>query len=381
MVFSEERDDFMASLRILELTGEGRSLGQAHGETLRAPIQEFLSRAIEVHAQNIQVKTTKEALLGFCRRHLSALLTYSPTLYEEMAGIAEGAALTFDEILFLNSFLELEDLRPLAYGAQLLAKPLWGCSTFNVLPQASAEKKTFLAQTYDMEPYYERYNVILKILRPASGALPARREIVYTVAGVLGLNGLNDRGLGLVINKLVAKDARPGVIYPFIVREALRQDRLGDAFGAIVFAPRATGLNYQLSSAEGLGFCLELTAGHYAILPFTGAIAHTNHFLAESNRPFETPNWLTHGGSYVRREVANRFIAENYGQIDARRLKAVLSDHVNYPKSVCAHLTPGEIETTACATIMAVILDLSEKVMLACSGNPCQGNFETIAFD
>jgi isopenicillin-N N-acyltransferase-like protein len=365
----------VSSLKVLELTGEGRALGQAHGEALRDPIREFFERAVEIHSQNIRVKAAKEDLLAFCRRNLAALKTYSPTLFEEMEGIAEGANRPFDEILFLNSFLELEDLRPPALGGALLGKPLWGCTTFNVLPEGSGSDDVFLAQTYDMEPYYENYNVILKIVRPKG------KEIVYTVAGVLGLNGLNDRGLGLVINKLVAKDARPGVLYPFIVRSALLQDRLGDAFGSIVFASRASGMNYQLASQDGLGFCLELTAGNYSILPFDGAIAHTNHYLADLNRPFETPNWLSHGGSYVRLKAATRFLKRNYGKIDETALMDALRDHTNYPKSVCAHKLPEEPETTACATVMAVIFNIRPGQAFFRSGNPCEGDFEKIAFN
>ncbi|MDR2141263.1 MAG: C45 family peptidase [Deltaproteobacteria bacterium] len=361
-------------MEVLELTGSGRSLGQAHGEALRDKIRDFSERALDIHALNIGFKITRQDLLDFTRRNLAALRRYSPELFEEMAGVAQGAGLEFDEILFLNSFLELEDLRPPALGGQLLAKPLWGCTSFNILPEATREGKTFLAQTYDMEPFYARYNVILKINRPQG------REIVYTLAGVLGLNGLNDRGLGVVINKLVAKDARPGVIYPFIIRQALAQDRLGDAFGAIVFASRATGMNYQLASKDGLGFCLELSAGQYCLLPFEGSIAHTNHYLSSFMRVFETPNWLSHGGSYVRREVARRFLRENHGKIDVAAIQAITRDHTNYPRCVCAHYVEGEKETSACATIAAVILDLRDGVMLACPGNPCQSEYQKISF-
>ncbi|MDR2442129.1 MAG: C45 family peptidase [Deltaproteobacteria bacterium] len=365
----------LTTIPILNLSGQGRVLGQAHGEALRDKIREFYGNAMEIHAQNIPVGVTRRDLLDFARRNLSALKRYSPILFEEMEGIARGADLDFDEILFLNSFLEFEDLRPPALGAKLLAKPLWGCTTLNILPAATKEGKTFVAQTYDMEPFYSRYNVILKINRPTG------KEIIYTLAGVLGLNGLNNRGLGLVINKLVATDARAGVIYPFIVRQALAQDRLGDAFGAIVFAPRATGMNYQLSSSDGFGFCLELSAGQYYILPFDGAIAHTNHYLADFMRRFETPNWLSHGGSYVRREVASKYLKNNFGQIDLKSIMDLTKDHTNHPRCICAHFLEGEKETTACATIAAVILDLNDKTMYACHGNPCQNPYIKIAFD
>ena len=365
----------MTAIPVLELEGEGRPLGRAHGEALRGQIQEFLGRALEVHRQNIAAKASKEDLLDFALRSYPATKRYSPTLTEEMEGVAEGAALDFPSIFFLNSFFELEDLRPPALGAALLAKPLWGCTTVAVMPEAAKDGGAYLAQTYDMEPYYERYNVILKIRRPGG------TELIYSVAGVLGLNGISDRGVGLVINKLVATDARPGAIYPAIVRRALSQDRLGDAFGAIVFAPRATGMNYQLASSDGLGFCLELSAGQYKILPYEGgAIAHTNHYLSDFMRRFETPNWLSHGGSYVRKAVADRFLRERRGQIDAEALAALTRDHANYPRCVCAHPLDGEMETTACATVAAVILDLRKKEMLACGGNPCRGEFQRLAF-
>jgi isopenicillin-N N-acyltransferase-like protein len=135
-------------------------------------------------------------------------------------------------------------------------------------------------------------------------------------------------------------------------------------------------MNYQLSSKDGIGFCLELSAGQYKLVPFeNGAMAHTNHYLTDFMRQFETPNWLTHGGSYVRREVAARFLRQNHGSIDARSLMTLTRDHANYPRCVCAHPLPDETETTACATVAAVVMDLTEGVLYACDGNPCQNEY------
>ncbi|MDR1606925.1 MAG: C45 family peptidase [Deltaproteobacteria bacterium] len=361
-------------MRVLELAGVGQSLGQAHGEALREEIKELVELVLANHAENIKIKVTRADLLDLASRNLVAISRYSPSLMAELEGIATGANLSLEEILFLNSFLELEDLRPPVLGAQLTTKPLWGCTTFHIRPEVTKEGRAFLAQTYDMESFYERFNVVLKIQRPTG------QEIVYSLAGVLGLNGINDRGLGLVINKLVAKDARPGVIYPVIVREALSQDRLGDALAAILFADRASGLNYQLAAREGYGFCLELSASQYALLPIEGALAHTNHYLSPAMKPFEAPNWLTHGGSYVRLEVANRFLRDKRGQIDLPAIKAITQDHFNYPRSVCAHNALDEDENTACATIAGVILDLEEGALHLASGPPCQNEYQKFAF-
>jgi isopenicillin-N N-acyltransferase-like protein len=365
----------MPTIEILDLRGEGRELGRAHGEALRAGIREFHEAVFEIHLANIPLKVSRRDLLDHVSRNLVPLRRYSPLLLEELEGLAEGAAMALEDVLFLNSSLELEDLRPPALGARLLARPLWGCTTVNVLPEAAGGGRTLLAQTYDMEPLYERFNVILRINRPAG------REIVYTVAGVLGLNGLSDRGVGLVINKLVAADARAGVPYPAIVRQALAQDRLGDAFAAVIFASRAAGMCYQLASRDGLGFCLECSAGSYKLVDFErGAAAHTNHYLSDLMRPFETPNWLSHGGSYVRREVAARFLRDHHGSMDVETLKALTRDHTHHPRSVCAHPLEGETTTTACSTIAAVVIDPVEGVVHACGGNPCQNEYAAVSF-
>ncbi|MDR2455534.1 MAG: C45 family peptidase [Deltaproteobacteria bacterium] len=362
-------------MRVIELSGEGQNVGRQHGEALRGEIREFHEEIVDLHLKNIGGGVTKAALEEICERNIPFLRRYSPVLLEELGGIAEGAAVSFQDVLFLNSFLELEDLRPPVLGMKLRTKPLWGCTTLSVLPEAARGGKTLLAQTYDMEPAYGKYNAVLKIARPSG------TELIYTLAGVLGLNGMSDRGLGLVINKLVAKDARAGVIYPALVRQALSQERLGDAFGAVVFAPRATGMNYQLASRDGLGFCLELSAGQYNLVPFeNGALAHTNHYLTDLMRPFETPNWLSHGGSYVRREVAARFLREQHGAINVESIMALTRDHTNYPRCVCAHPLPEETQMTACATIAAVIFDLSAGVMHACDGNPCQNEYAAFNF-
>ena len=364
----------MDAITVIELKGAGRRLGRDHGEALRDSIKEFSERAFEVHRANLPLAVDRSALVSYARRNLAHLRDYSPELVEEMMGVAEGAGLPADDILFLNTFLEFEDLRPPELGARLLSKRLWGCTTVQVHPEAAADGGVYLAQTYDMEGFYSRFNNILRITRP-----DGRVEAVYTLAGVLGLNGLNSDGVGLVINKIVANDARAGVIYPFLVRKALGQSRLGDAFGAIVFASRACGMTYQLASADGYGFCAEVSAGNYALLPFTGAVAHTNHYLDPSMRRYETPNWLSNGGSYVRREVAARFLRLNYGRLGVDALKTLLSDHTNHNRCVCAHGLPNESETESFCSIAAVILDLPNRVMLAAHENPCRHEFREVS--
>lgn len=359
--------------RVLDLAGSPYEIGSQHGEALREPIREFLATAYEVHVANMPMAAGEQALLNFCRRNQGFFANYAPELADELLGIADGAGLTYDQLVYLNSFLEMEDLRAPGLGGRILDGNLWGCSTFNVLPAAAADGKSYLGQTFDMEQFYAKFNVLLRI-RPSNG--PAC--LVYSLAGLLGLNGFNERGVALVINKIVANDAREGVIYPLVVRKALAQERIGDALGAVIFAPRASGVNYQLSSDGGVAFCAETSATYYELLPFEGAIGHTNHYLSPAMRRYETPRWLSHGGSYVRQQVLARRLRTGEGAIDAAWLKTLTTDHTNYPRCICAHGMTGLDECESFQTIAAMIIDPAARHMWFCHENPCRNKYELV---
>ncbi|EGB13314.1 peptidase C45 acyl-coenzyme A:6-aminopenicillanic acid acyl-transferase [Pseudodesulfovibrio mercurii] len=361
----------MSTIPVIELTGTPFERGVAHGRALGDLIAEFVESVTSVHQMNNGfIRVDKDRLETFCMKNLGFLEKFSPELVEEMRGIAEGAGVTFKEILYLNSFLELEDLRAPGIGGTVLPDGLWGCTTFNVTRDAGEGGRAYIGQTYDMEKYYERFLCLLRIV-PEQG--PA--QLVISFAGILGLVGLNAAGVGAVINKVTATDARPGVVYPFIMRRALSSERIGDALGAAIFSPRAGGINYQFAGS-GVAFCAETSAAYYQLLDIDGSIAHTNHFVGRDMRRFETPNWLSHGGSMVRKQVADNFLKRHRGALNPEKLKELTRDHTNYPRCICAHGFPGEDPKTAFHTVFAVIMDPEAGWLELCSGNPCENTYE-----
>ncbi len=360
----------MPDVPVLDLAGTPYEIGLAHGRALRPLIVEFVDSITTVHrANNAWLKAEGGSLRDFCRRHLGFLEKFSADLVEEIRGIADGAGQAFEDILYLNCFLELEDVRAPGLGARILPDALWGCTTFNVTERASADGRAYIGQTYDMERYYRKFLCLLRI-RPQEG--PAM--LVISFAGLLGLNGLNAAGVGAVINKVAATDARPGVIYPFVMRKALSAERIGDALGTAIFSSRATGLTYQFAGS-GVAFCAETSATSYELLPLDGAIAHTNHYVGGSMRRFETPNWLSHGGSMVRKQVADLFLRQHHGELTPELLKELTRNHTNHPRCICAHGFPGEGEETAFETVFGVIMDPAAGWLELCQGNPCQGEY------
>jgi isopenicillin-N N-acyltransferase-like protein len=355
---------------LVELTGSPEERGYQHGLALADKISSFVESIYGLHQSNLRLQVDRADLTGWCRCNLEYCQEYAPELVAEMHGIAEGTGVGFDDILLLNSMLELEDLRPTELGARLLESPSWGCTSFNVLSSATANGMVFVGQTYDMESYYKKFNTMFRIKHQDGHC-----ELVYSLAGILGLNGMNSAGLGICINKLVANDARPGISYPLLIRKALASKRVGDAFGAILFARRACGMCYQISSSENIAWCAEVSATDFELLPIDGLRVHTNHYLSLRMRRYQTPGWLTHGGSYVREQAANNFLAGHQGSIELDDLISLTHDHTNYPRCICAHGFDGEDENSAFATIAATIYNLKSGLAYVCSGNPCEGEF------
>jgi len=89
-------------------------------------------------------------------------------------------------------------------------------------------------------------------------------------------------------------------------------------------------------------------------------------------RKFEfDPNGIT--SSIVRYNRGNRLLKKNLGGITVDKLKEFLSDHVNYPGSICRHIT--HLKTT-----FSVIINLTTQTMHLARGNPCEVKYREYNF-
>lgn len=121
------------------------------------------------------------------KEFLPFIHSYSPELLDELEGIAQGADVEFDDLLTLNSRSEAMTLvrRPPSDKEELD-----GCSSVAVLPDASANGHTILAQNWDTYTWQEYGTVILQILRDDGPDL-----MIVTEAGQLARYGMNQAGI------------------------------------------------------------------------------------------------------------------------------------------------------------------------------------------
>ena len=99
-----------ANLKVIELRGRGSALGQAHGEALRDLIRAHVRAFNEIHREALGTIADRASLVELSLKNALIIKRFSPFHFDELDGISKGAAVPFNDILLINTFLQLEDL-------------------------------------------------------------------------------------------------------------------------------------------------------------------------------------------------------------------------------------------------------------------------------
>jgi isopenicillin-N N-acyltransferase-like protein len=180
--------------------------------------------------------------------------------------------------------------------------------------------------------------------------------------------GFNAAGIGLTGNQVSCNDIRPGVPRLLIVRAILAARRLEEAMDACLLPQRASSYNNIVADAQGEVYSMEGSATECAPIYIEDDIlAHANHYVRPEMLRFEADR-NDIGGSVIRHNRALRLLRENYGQLSPEVLQQLLSDHQNYPGSICKH----GLETV---TVFSLIANLNERRAWVGRGRPCETTY------
>jgi hypothetical protein len=201
-----------------------------------------------------------------------AIRQHAAGLLDETWGIADGAELP----------------RPLVFALQLLDEEwayrvrrsregaLQKCSTFGIaLPGGGA----FVGQNMDLGAYTDGSQALLQI--DAADGAPA--ALVFTVAGVVGLMGVNAAGVGVCVNSLPQLPSAPtGVPVAFVLRRLLQTRSIDEAVRLVTTIPHATNQHYLIAAAGAVRSFEASSAGVTEFHPpVAGRCLHTNHPLGD----------------------------------------------------------------------------------------------------
>lgn len=370
----------------LILSGPPRERGRMHGETLRGKIQELLQRWKDQLAS-----TTKISPRYYVRElvaetnFVAAIERWTPGLLEEVRGISEGANVSFEELYAFQ--LQDEEWWFGQEKNQARQEATSNCSSIG--RQGGAGSPSLVSQNMDMPDYLDGFQVVMLVRGDRSGV----ESLVFSAAGLLALNGLNDRSIGIVCNNLgQLNHSKEGLPVAYVHRGVLRRRSFAEAKAFLESLPHASGQNYLLGSPDHM-VDLECSANQvaeYARPPGHRSLCHTNHPLVNTDfqrlpgqgtAPQEARagfNGSREEDSRTRFEALFRRLDElEAGDVGPETAKKLLATHDSQAYPVCRHPGSGLPWMTLGTTIM--ILDEHPRLQV-CPGPPCTSAFHTFSF-
>jgi len=355
----------MSELPSVRLTGNPTERGRTHGEAFPEAIRQNVSTYMGRFEHNgVSETEVRDRAAEF----LSRMENWNPAYAAELRGVAAGSGVDETDVAALNARYEVLYA---AYSEQNAGAD--GCTSFALLPETTADGHTYVGQNWDWIP---ELDLLVIDVRPADGA----RHVALTEAGIVGGKiGVNEHGIGLCINGLASgADGENPTRTPFHVRcrEVLTADRLDLALEPIVTEPRACSANFLVGHAVGEMVDVEAApeACHY-VYPEDGLLVHANHFESDaidSRLERLSPNTL-------RRAPRLERLLSTADHLDVATLQDALRDHFGRPASICRHPDEADPPDERIVTDASVVLDLTDRRMLATGGPPCEHQYREYA--
>lgn len=358
----------MSTMRVVDLRGAPRERGRQHGETLRAEIGALHEAFVGLTAapEDGTPALDTAAMVAYAREHAPYIQAATPDLFDEIAGIAEGAAVPLDTILTLTCVAEIRRLQiPAVRNALWSAR---GCTLFAVQGGAGSDPAVYVGQTYDIEPLWTP--ILFRIA--ADGRAPA--QLVVGHPGILAAFGLNAAGIAFVASAILVRDQRAGLPAPILGRLILAERRLGAAAEAVTAARRTVGIHYVIAAPFGV-IDLETSATRHAIAYVQDPVfTCANHIRSPDLRDLDLGTWGH--GTVVREGRLRQLLADGGATPQVDRLRACLADHADAPLGICGHTAPG---LSTCESRAAMIAHPASATLWVCDGTPCAHPFKAFS--
>ena len=205
---------------------------------------------------------------------------------------------------------------------------------------------------------------------------------MVTEAGIIGKTGFNSAGICLYLNALSTNQAPAGLPLHMAMRGILDCETLAEAIKEATRMPLGCCANFMIGHRNGECIDLEIENEDFDVLyPENGIMVHTNHFLSQRLplAPRKDTTKYKLPDSFVRLGRADKLIrraAKEQGNLTEKNIMAVLSDHVEYPCSICRHDDPKVDPGLSLGTVFSMVANLTTGEIYFCKGNPCDCEYE-----
>jgi isopenicillin-N N-acyltransferase-like protein len=354
------------TLPVIDVAGTHLEIGQAIGESLRDGLRDVA----EVHRAAVTRTLGWERALQITRELIPHAEATVPHCMQELRGMAGGSGVELEVLFSANALQEIRFLAGRdAASPNPDAEEDDECTSLAVGEGGTAGGRVLLAHNEDAGAHRWPLRYVVR-------ARPAGRPafVGFAYAGCLLYQGMNDCGIGSVGNALYFRDIRPGSPKLLAYRDVLDATFLEGALRRTFRPGRANGNNHLIANAAGDIYDVEVSGGDYAVIPAERDwLAHTNNAVDPRMQALEWGDLLN---SRMRLRRVEKLLLQGNGTHTVDGLFAILSDHSNYPKSVCKHADP--VHNPDVQTIASVVVDLTAGALHVRAGNPCAAETTTV---
>lgn len=344
----------LKKLQVIECRGTPHEIGQQYGEACRENIKKSLE--MNLFGLSTGYNASKQNVIDNAMKFLPKVREFDPYLIEMLNGQAQGAGLSFEEVFSLRCMSEL-----VIYYNQITSL----CTSFAATGKATKDGKTILGQTIDWAP--DTPLSLLKIHH--SGGLV---QLALTIGSFVEYT-LNSTGFGMCATATFGMDYSFNIPLGCYLPKAMRQNTVGEAMEVLKGVARGLGY-YHLASAEGEIMGIESVHNDFEIIrPERDMLFHTNHYLTDRFKERDIVNMIAPDSPF-RAERIQKLINEHYGELTPHLMMEILSDHENYPHSICSHVDLSRAPMLS-ETLTAFIMIPEDKKMYIAYGNPCCNEF------
>lgn len=359
-------------LRIVTLQGTSSERGIQHGKTLKDPIHALvkawkadLVRRYQMDAALFISKFLKHT------DYLPAMRKWTPGLLEEVRGIAQGAGIDFETMIVFQLIDEYWVHGPGVAGEH--------CSALGL--SRRGDQPSLVAQNMDLEGFRDGFQTILHIKPDSSSP----ESLVLTHAGLIGLNGMSNRSIGICCNTLSQlMPCRDGLPVACVVRGVLEQQTEKAALEFLHRVKHASGQNYIVGGPDQV-LDLECSARKvtaYKPPIWPEVVLHTNHPLANDDFTPKYRQLLANKkdqatgpeNSQIRLRSLERYLMR---EADLDRVKKTLSAKDSAEHPVCRPYTNNKDGYTFASVIMVLS---GQPELLVAPGPPDVHSYQTCRF-
>ncbi len=354
----------------LTLEGTDFEVGYEHGRKLRDSARECVEKRLRLCEEfpDSQGRLhSRKDILNLARSCIEANRSFDEALWREFEGIAEGAGISTEALLIGNGYTDFKDLLWDDTGEE---KDAGGCTTFIVSAEEARDQKPLIGQTWDLHSSMIPH-VVLVTLRAGN----APRVITFTVAGCVGMIGMNEHGVCVGINNLNSKRGVAGVFWPFVVRRMLREESADGALAILRNAPLAGAHNYVILDPANNAYNVEQLPDAFRVDRIDGRWAHSNHCLFEETAAYERPpEALPKLSTHIRLRQARTLLHASGDPLSLDALEDIsCHEDPSEPYSICVRPKPEH----PVATCGACFMSPADLTVRAVAGIPADNRYVT----